>query len=354
MQTAVGSRASPNWLVVVLLFVLPFASVAQSPQDGETNEPVEASPPVEEQPTIWVAAPCDTHQYKGDWIDRISNRLQKALCHTALWLDGVTGSDGDVLAARNTHGALQLTHLHSEYYGSKTRVRLDVRTDLPVLKRRLSAFAGLGDDEDIVKGRDESFAQRQQFRDRQRNNQWLAGLGYRLPSSRRYRSDFRVGLRGLSNPKIFVHNRYSFLAYAQNGRFLKLRETLFWTNQDSLGATTGIDMTLPLDKHVVFRWDSSGTYSGTSAGLDWHSAMIVYLNLLRGRGIAGEIFAHGETDHEVPVRDVGGRAYVNLPVTYDRLILQFSVGYSWPRSEARESREGSVNLSAGLELPFGS
>ncbi len=353
MQNPAPRPALSNWLIVWLI-TLPFAGAAQTAQEDQGNQPAAESPVAAKLPKIRVAAPCDTYQYEGDIIDRVSNHLQKALCHTALWLDGITGRDGNILEARRTHGYLELTHLQSDYFGNATRIKLKVKTELPVLKRRLSAFAGLGDDEEIIKGReDNNFAQRNQFRNLQSDAKWLAGLGYSFPSSRFYRADFRVGIRGLSNPKLFVQNRYSLLAHSSDADVLSLRETLFWTNQEGLGATTDIDWTHSMSKLVLFRWNSYGTISEKADGLDWRSAMISYFNLQKGRGIAGELFVRGETEHEVPIREAGGNAFLRLPVSYDRLFLKLGAGYSWPRSLQSEPREGSLNLSAELELPFG-
>jgi hypothetical protein len=77
--------------------------------------------------------PCDQIYTSSHWmLDATREGVEETICRAALWLDGTTGKDGDVLAARRSRGNINLSYYHSDFGGSEFRARMKVRVELPV------------------------------------------------------------------------------------------------------------------------------------------------------------------------------------------------------------------------------
>ena len=299
------------------------------------------------------AKPCRIHQ--GDdleLIDDTARTLHETLCSASLWFDGLFG-ERNLDAARAAHGRLEVSTTYSEYYGFKERVRLNVRVELPNLKNRVSAFVGRDDEDEFVRDRSEGFALRSQFPSIDDRDEWLAGLGYSLPGNDRFRSDFRVGVRNLRETRAFVQYRMRYNAYSDKRNLIHFRLTPFYNTRDGFGITPGFDYSYVITEKRLLRWSNIGTLSENTEGFDWRSALIHYQSVGEGRGVALESFIRGATASEVSLREYGARLVYRQPLARQRLFLELVTGYSWPKEEVFEDREGSYLIAAGLELPFG-
>lgn len=285
-------------------------------------------------------------------IDETKRRLHETLCGASLWFDGLFGT-GNVAAARSAHGLLETSVSHSEFEGTKTRVRFNARVDLPALERRVSAFIGRDDDEEFVQDRTEGLGLRSQFPRVTDQEEWLAGLGYALPEAHRFKFDFRVGARGVAHPTVFARARISYNAYSDARNLVHLRTTPFIDNKVGLGLTSSMDIDHALTPACLLRWGNIGTVSEESAGLDWRSAAIAYQNLRELRAVAGEVFVRGATAAPEPIPEYGMRAIYRQPLFRARMFAELIVGYSWLKFDPLVEREGSLGTTVGLELPFG-
>lgn len=298
--------------------------------------------------------PCDQSEHdEVPIVDDTRRLLEETLCSTALWVDGIFGDKGDIAAARRVRGYLEVSTAYSEFEGTKVRVRMNVRADLPVLKRRLSAFVGRDNEDDYVRDRSEGFALRSQFPRLDDREGWLAGLGYGLPGSGRLESDFRFGARGLNPPKVFVQWRNRYNIYADPNDVVYVRGTPFWNSKDGLGFTSSLDYSHVLTPVLLVRLGNAATVSEETEGVDWRSALILYQNLGEKRAIAYEAFVRGTTDVPEPLGEYGGRAIYRHPLARDKLFGELVLGYSWPRDDPALEREGSVGVGISVEMPFG-
>jgi hypothetical protein len=285
-------------------------------------------------------------------IDGTRRRLHETLCGAPLWFDGLFGT-GDVAAARRAHGLLETSVAHSEFEGTKTRVRFNARVELPALERRVSGFIGRDDDEEFVRDRSEGLGLRSQFPSVTDQEEWLAGLGYALPEAHRFKFDFRVGARSLRNPTVFARARVSYNAYSDARNLVHLRTTPFLDNQVGLGLTTSVDVDHALTPACLLRWGTIGTIHEKSPGLDWRSAVIAYQNLRELRAVAGEVFLRGATAASEDIPEYGIRAIYRHPLFEARMFAELILGYSWLQYDPAVPREGSEAVTFGLELPFG-
>lgn len=288
-----------------------------------------------------------------EMIDATRRQLHRTLCGATLWLDGLFGDRMNVDAARAVHGRLEVSVTDSGFYGMDERVRLNVQFDLPNLEERASAFLGRDDQDDFVRDRAEGLALRSQFPSLGDRDEWLAGLGYSLPSNRRFNADVRVGVRGTRNLRAFAQSRLRYNLYSDTRNLVHLRLTPFWNTRDGFGITPGADYTYVLTPRQLLRWSNIGTRSERSEGFDWRSALIYYLGLGGLRGIALEGFIRGATEDTVPLREYGSRLIYRQPLLRQRLFAELVGGYTWPREDPEEPREGAYLVGLGLELPFG-
>lgn len=317
----------------------------------EEMDPVQ--PPAARQSTY---ARCRTKTRAADEVillDAAQRRLHQTVCGAALWFDGLFGEKGDLAAARKTYGRVEVATEYSEFNGSKTRVRFHARVQLPRLEERLSAFVGRDDEDDFVRDRSEGQALRSRNRQPSDRDEFLAGIGFASFTDENAQSDFKVGVRNVRLPKIFVQNRFSYIPYSTETRRVYLRNTPFWNNRDGWGVTQGLDFDNVLGQDFLLRWSNIATLTEETVGVDWRSALLLYQNLRGSSALGHELFIRGLTDAAEPVPEYGLRSVYRLPLFRERLFVEFTLGYSWPRNDPALVREGSALAGLGLEMPFG-
>ena len=295
---------------------------------------------------------CRSGTGEGDLIDSASRRVHETVCGATLWFDGLFG-ERDLASARGAHGRVELSTEHSEFEGEEVRVRFDARVDLPAFERRLSAFVGRDNEDDVAQDRSEGLGLRSQADELNRVEDWFAGLGYRLKDTWGIRSEFRVGVRGVANPEAFMQLRNSYTAYEDFDDRILLRLTPFVNTRDHHGVTAATYFDHALTTTRLLRWGSIGTVAEEISGLRWRTAVILYQGLRRQRAVAFEVFERGETAAPEPLLEYGARTIYRQPLFDARLFGEIVLGYSWPRVDPALERDGSAAITAGIELPFG-
>ena len=286
-------------------------------------------------------------------LDGASDAVQETVCGAALWFDGLFG-ERDLASARSAHGRIELSTAHSEFEGEEVRVRFDASVDLPAFQRRLSAFVGRDNEDEVAQDRAEGLGLRSQANQLDRVEDWFAGLGYKLRDDWNIRSELRVGVRGVAHPEAFAQVRNTFVAYEDDDDRIALRGTPFVNNIDGLGFTARTDFDHALTMTTLVRWDSIATVAEDIPGMQWRTALLLYQNLRRLRALAFELFERGQTAAPEPLTEYGARVIYRQPFFDGRLFGEVVAGYSWPRVDPALEREGSAGITAGIELPFGS
>jgi len=297
---------------------------------------------------------CAKPDDRGDtMVDGMQVTMEETTCAAALWLDGLFGEPRNLDTARKTSGFLESSVNWSEFKDWDQRTRFRVRFKVPNLKNRVSAVFGRDNENDVVRDRAEGFAVRSALPQIAEDDSWLAGLGYSFPGSERFKTDFRIGAAGVAHPRVYVQQRARYIAYADEEDLFYLRGTGFWTSRQGFGVTAGVDYSHVLTKTLLLRVTDVGTVSEKTVGLDWFSGVILYHNLREERAMAYELLIRGQTDEPEPLYEYGGRVVYRHPFMPKRLYVEFLVGYSWPRDDPAEKREGSAQAGISLEIPFG-
>lgn len=322
---------------------------------GQTAAPVAVVSPLVKVALEGELNPCGVRGPEEEQpVDAAQRKLYETLCGASLWFDGLFGERRNITAARQASGRLELSVLESQYEGIKVKPRGTVRVDFPNLDRRVHAFLGRDDQDDFIRDRTEGLALRSQFINVETNEGWLAGLGYGLPGSYRQRTDFRVGGKLGSEPKIFAQGRHRRNWVRDRQNLWHLRETVFWTNRDGFGSTTGLDYDHIFRRSMLFRWANVGTVSEETKGFEWRTALLLYQDLPGHRAMAYEAFLRGWSKGEVGIREYGTRViYRQSILGREWLSGEAVLGYSWPREKRLEKREGSLTYGLGVEMRFG-
>lgn len=333
------------WPVAVLILLLHSVPHAWALSDRDT--------PIPAPEMLYFH--CDQGRHSDrNLIDMAREGLSEWLCEANLWVDGMLGGVADVQAARQSHGRLSVALGFSERESWDFNLRLRVRVNLPNWEDRLSAFVGREPDNDFVSGRSEGLALREEFPVLDDEEQWLAGLGYRLPTGYRIRSSFDVGARSLDDPEIFLRQRILWNITTGNTHLVNLRLIPFWTNKDDLGVTFGLDAAVTTSETTLLRWDYVGTKSGVTESVDWRGAMVLYQSLGTATGIALEFYATGDTGRAESMREYGMRTIYRCPLIPRELFLLASVGNGWFREPDGSSlRKRFFNANLVLDMPFG-
>ena len=287
-------------------------------------------------------------------IAHTRRRVEEMVCAASMWFDGLFGDRYYIGESRKVNGTVELSENYSQFYGNKIRLRFDAQVPLPNLDRHLSAFIGRDDEDDFIQDRFDNTTLRNNFPRVDDHEKVFAGLGYSLPSSKRFSTNVRAGVRGIAHPEAFVQGRARYNAYADDNDLVNLRATPFYTTTDRFGVTTGIDYSHVLGKTMLIRFGNVGTWSQTTAGLNWRSTLTVYQALLGIRsGLAYELFVRGETDDDVPLHEYGFQTTFRHPMVGGKLYGEWVLGYSFPREDLDDHRDGSYLVGVAVQMPFG-
>jgi hypothetical protein len=298
---------------------------------------------------------CDQRPAENEpTIDHTRRRVEEIVCTASMWFDGLFGDRYYLNRSRRSYGTVELSDNWSQFYGNKTRLRFDAQVELPNINRHLSAFIGRDNENDFIQDRFDNTALRNNFPYVEDHDKVFAGLGYSLPSSDRLHTSVRAGVRGLAHAEAFVQGRAQLNAYADRNDLINLRATPFWTTSDLLGVTVGADYSHVLNEKMLLRFGNVGTWAQTTAGLNWRSTLSVYQALFNIRsGLAYEVFVRGETDDDVKIHEYGVQTTFRHPIFRGKLYLEWVLGYSFPREDLDDHREGSILAGTAIQMPFG-
>ncbi|MEZ5458926.1 MAG: hypothetical protein R3E65_06345 [Steroidobacteraceae bacterium] len=287
-------------------------------------------------------------------LDRARAGMQRRVCATARWFDGLFGDPREHAEAYgDSYGRIGVAVSWDELDDAELQGSFRARLALPALGERVNAEIGRDDTENYI---DDSYDDAAflpgSFSD-DRYAQWHAGLNYL--ASARPRSVFDLGL-GLSlsspvNPYLRARLR-GFLA-PRDDLLITLRSTAFWERRQGFGNTLGADFDWTASDALLLRFAQTATFSEATAGLRWRSRLSLYQALNPRSALRYEAFVQGETDGVQP-------EYRGVRLTYRRSVLrewlfaELSTRVFWADAvDPSRSCAGCVGVSAGFEVMFG-
>ena len=135
---------------------------------------------------------------------------------------------------------------------------------------------------------------------------------------------------------------------------MRLRESVFWEEDEHLGATTRIDLDRLLSDDFLVRLTGSATFTQETEGVRWFSQLTLFQNLHKGRAISYQLGITAETDLDVPITDYGLRVIYRRSIfNREWLFLELRSSITWPREDVLENRVTNLGAGVALEMMFG-
>lgn len=277
---------------------------------------------------------------------QILERTQDQLERSALWLARNVNSwfgDTPFEEGGRVNGSVMLGVNAREDESFENRIRFRLNARLP----NVEVFFGQDDDEDLVTDQQEPFRQDHSLsRDDSRNNRFFAGVGRVFSDT----FSFRVGIRGVTRP--YAQMRYRETWQPTSRSSVTLAETVFMDSSKGLGSTTSLNMGHLMTRTVAVRWRNTVTGATKQDGWSWSTAAGPIRYLGQDRDLWLDMFAKGNTDNDVNVREYGMMLGHRRPVYKDWVIGEVGVGHIWPRDEDDDSRRSAWAGNASVRLHF--
>ena len=325
----------------------------QNPQTAEetgTDAPAEDTEATQEE-----VDPCASEYLEGrSWLDWLNLGLHRTACETALWFDHLFGDYRLDEELEATHGRALVGVIWDEQYGFEEDLRFRARLHFPNMERRLNAFIGRDDREDLLEDAQRRGATSLPSMFDPADDEWLVGLGYRpLSGGRNGDLDFDVGMNFDFPIEPFARARYKHRTFLSDTNLIRFRHSLFWEREDGWGLSTRIDYEHAFTNGSMMRWRGAGKLSDITEGTDWFTELSYYHRLGRRRALAHQVGANGETDAPILVENYFVRVIYRQQILREWFFLEIGPGMAWRRDVPGEPRDSVQILRFGMEMLFG-
>jgi len=321
---------------------------AETPAADATTVPEPPEPP---KPTTDEI--CGPMKEDTPWIDWVRDGLFRLTCGSVSWLDGLFGNRSYDSEYRKTNGVATVGGLWSQRDQFDKVLRFRARVYFPQVSERFHAFLGRENEDEIVnESRAELHGLPTQF-NRNAEESVFLGLGYRDQVRPRGSFDFDAGVKIRSPIKPYVKGSYRFARKLSEQDLIRLREILFWDNEDQIGVTSIVDYDHVFNEELLVRWSGSATFAQETEGVRWYSNVALYHLVSEKRAFAYEVSADGSTDRAVSLSNYGFTTVYRQRVLREWLTMDIRTGINWPRYSPEEVRHSNLFASLAFELSFG-
>ncbi len=343
-------RGIPSCSILALTLAALAAGCASN-KPGELPENF-SEPAVESQKLV-----CEPPAFEEDdtrLLDRSQVHIERFVYSTSRWFGGLFGQSNVECAGNVRRGYVSLGTRWDERDGTKVRARFRASVALPALSRRANLVIGRGDADRIIEGTADENIQTLPDRFNDLGEQdFLLGLGYSRGGGLRKGWDLGAGVK-LSFPlDPYVRARYHLNPVVADRWLWRLTPQLFW--QDSRG--WGVSLANSVDFAVSPKWmlRSSTTLveDEVSEGIDWTQIFSAYRSISRRSAVAYSVFAVGETDRAVPIKDAGFQIRYRRRILREWFFVELLTSLSYPREFLFEERKSNIGVGIEFEMQFG-
>ncbi len=287
-------------------------------------------------------------------LDKSQVYIHQIVYGTSRWFDGLFGESNVECAGNISRGFVGAGLRWDERDGTKFRARFRARIALPALNQRAQLIVGRGDADRYIEGTDDKAVQTlpDRFNDFDEQD-FLLGLGYSRADGRRRGWDLGVGVKFSTPLDPYVRARYHLKPLFSEHWLWRTTPQLFW--QESRGF--GISLTSTFDVAMTERWMlrswTSLVEDEVSEGVEWVQQFTAYQDASDRSAFAYAIYAQGETDYEVQVRDYGVEIRYRRRILREWFFIELSTSLSYPREFIEEKRERNIGAGIEFEMQFG-
>ena len=332
----------PRYLIQLLCGLFLFSSVAMA----ETEDGNEAQDPERTDRETLIDQSCREEPFRhGTWLDRTHSYINERLCEPAAWFDGFFGDPrsfeetpvGTFFRFRNE---LSWDEGSDDY---RFRMRLAANLTLPRASDRLRLLVFR--DEDVRGEFDE------ERRTEASETRTRLGLRYLLREMEKSRFDLDATVRarwGELNP--IVQGRYRIVEALTDYSQARYTQLVYWDGDDGWATTSRVDLEWFPNRRTQLRWTADSTFSETSSGVDWSTALVGFHQIDLRSAISSAVGVNGHTRPSYKTDEY----YINF--RYRRNFLRSWLYYevqperAWPRLE--DGRQSVWRLIVRIEVQF--
>lgn len=346
-----------SWLASPLWSQEPAIEEDTPPVQGD-SEPVEKSEPtVESYGGEALPNPCALPQDDpAAWIDWVQRSIFKSVCSSARWFDNLFGNDAAFAEAEPTIGWVRGAVVWNETDGVDVDGTLRTKFHLPNVEKvesRVRGFFGRVSEEEFARETGSPLERRPDVFRNTEDDEWLLGLGYSPVKNSRRRLDFGGGVNVAWPPDLWVRGRYRRHAFFGDRTLGRYRQTVFWRQEEGVGASTIFDLERMIKKRFLLGWNGSATFSQDTDGVDWLTSWVLYQALTPGSALAYRFAIDGETGADVPLNIYSLRLTYRGRVLRDWFFLEVRPEVAYQKFERGGDWNVVPGLYFGFELHFG-
>jgi hypothetical protein len=287
-------------------------------------------------------------------LDLTQRTVEDLAVGTAQAVDNIFGSADVDERATVTRGRLSVGGQWDQRDGLRERIRVKARFGLPAFNKRTSLLLGRGDANDFVDGsaNDNIDTLPDRFNDFQ-DEDWLLGIGYSRDATLRRGWSFGMGVRIATPLEPFVRATYRWHKAFGEDWLWRVEPRIFLQNQRGAGVSIQNVLDYLLNDTWMLRSYSIAVAEEEVEGLSWTTKLVAYQNLSTKHALSYAVYASGETDYEVPLRDYGIELRYRRQISREWLFVELLTFMNWPRDFLIEQRERNIGIGIEFEMQFG-
>lgn len=290
-----------------------------------------------------------------DFVDELRSQSHTRLCNTAGWLDGLFG-DKYRFNGEDFRGKISLGFRQDEFDGFEPRLRVRIKTDLPNVSQRFSAFLGRVEEDSYISNTEVDKDRLNNVGLRSTNDdesEWLFGLGYRNPNKDSNGFDYSIGAKLSSGLSPYAKVAHRYLFKSGNKHYWRTTQTGFWRRQEGFGVSSRLDYTYILGDRDIMEWDTNVKYTREAKQWEWISSTVWHHEFTRTTGISSRMYVRGEEENPVSVPEYGITFTYVRPFLRDWMTIETGVNFRWEKEKEEDRYENAIRLGVQIEMQLG-
>lgn len=291
--------------------------------------------------------PADCLDCEGDSprsiVDNSHAYVSQQFDALARWIDGFFGTQRTDTEAAHSFVRLRLQQRYAEGGEDNARVRIRGKVSLPLASERLKLVFF---DEEENLAREEAL----QESETETGNSGGVGLQYKLAERRKFRLDYRLGLRSGDQVRTGIRLRYALpVGPRSQARFT---ENLYWQDTRGFGTKTVVDLEHLRNPYQLVRLSNRFDFGEATSGVPWSSILSFRHAFSRDHAVAYYVRADGQTRPDYLTTQYGPGILYRINILKKWLFLEFEPTYLWVRPVRELRREGVAAVIFRLEIMF--
>lgn len=288
-------------------------------------------------------------------VDAVRTQAHTRLCNTASWLDSLFG-DEKQFKGKEFRGKISLGFRQDELDGFEPKLRVRIKTDLPNVSDRLSAFVGRVDDDSYISNTEAKGDRVNNVGLRSSDNaesEWLIGLGYRNPDKNSNGFDTSIGAKLSSGLAPYAKVAYRYLFNPSERHYWHTTQTVFWRKQDKSGVSSKLDYTYIIGDHDIMEWDTNIKYTEAAEQWEWITSTTWHHEFTPTTGISSRVYVRGEEENPVAIPEYGLTFTYVRPFLREWLSIETGVDIRWEKLHEHERYENAIRFGFQFEMLLG-